>query len=184
MKQVLVLSLFLFLVACKSSNSHDGQTDVGAETIVAEAETWVRPCSPVDDVITSEILDDAGLLPAWWVERLEIAENRIIVTRSVYVDEICGTPLTLDGGKVLEVQCFGQNQERVLVQGTYDVLSFPYIDDTGNPDIPESCDLASEPGMNVYPVGDLLYRAFYTDAMSRNPSELVVDFNEVFERVE
>ena len=64
------------------------------------------------------------------------------------------------------------------------MLSFPYIDDTGNPDVPEGCDLASEPGINVYPVGDVLYRAFYTDAMSSNPSELVVDFNKVFERVE
>lgn len=62
-------------MACKSNYSDDGQPDVGAETIAAEAETWVSPCSPVDDVITSEILDN-----------------------------------------------------------------------TGNPDIPESCDLASEPG--------------------------------------
>lgn len=184
MKQVLVFGLFLFLVGCKSSTSDGGQPDVAAESIAAETETWIRSCSPIDDVITSEILDDAGLLPAWWVERLEIAENKIIVTRSVYVDEICETPLTLDGENGLVVQCFGHNQERVLVQGTYDVLSFPYIDDIGDPDIPESCGLASEPGMNVYPVGDLLYRAFYSDAMSSNPSELVVDFNKVFERVE
>ena len=184
MKQALIFGLFLFLVACKSSNSDDGQPDDGTETTTAEAETWIRPCSPVDDVITSVILDDAGLLPAWWVERLEIAENKITVTRSVYVDEVCETPLTPDGENGLVIQCVGEGQERVLVQGTYDVLSFPYIDDTGNPDVPEGCDLASELGINVYPVGDVLYRAFYTDAMSSNPSELVVDFNKVFERVE
>lgn len=38
--------------------------------------------------------------------------------------------------------------------------------------------------MNVYPVGDVLYRAYYTDAMSSEPSELVVDFNQVFERIQ
>ena len=184
MKRLLVLGFVLFLVACKSNNSDDSQPNVEAETSAPEVGTWTRSCSPLDDVITSEIFDDAGLLPAWWVERLEIEENGIVVTRSVYVDETCETPLSIDDENGLVIQCFGQTSEKVLVQGTYDVLSFPYIDDSGNPEVPESCDFASEPAMNVYPVGDLMYRAFYTDVMKSNPSELVVDFNKVFERVE
>lgn len=184
MKGILAVVFVLFLVACKSNDSDDNQPGAGAGTIAPETGTWVRACSPLDDAITAEVFDDAGLLPAWWVERLEIAENRIVVTRSVYVDESCETPLFFDDKTGIEIQCFGQTRERVLVQGTYDVVRFPYIDDSGNPQVPESCDLASEPAMNVYPVGDLLYRAFYTDAMTSNPSELVVDFNTVFERAE
>ncbi|MBY6034378.1 hypothetical protein KUV59_14445 [Marinobacter daepoensis] len=184
MKKIFVFCVFLFLVACKSNSSDDDQPDVGIETIAPEVGTWIRACSPLDDVITSEIFDDAELSPAWWVERLEITENRIVVTRSVYADDMCETPLSFGDEFGMDIQCFGQTRESILVQGTYDVLSFPYIDDSGIPDVPEGCDLASEPGMNVYPVGDLLYRAYYMDAMNMNPSELVVDFNEVFERVE
>jgi len=96
---------------------------------------------------------------------------------------MCETPLSFEDGPGTVLQCFGETPQRVLVQGVYEVLSFPYIDDRYNPQVPGSCDLASEPGMNVYPVGDVLYRAYYTDAMSSEPSELVVDFNQVFERV-
>ena len=183
MKEILVVGCVLFLAACKSSNSDNDQPDVGAETIAPEVGSWIRACSPIDDVITAEIFYD-GELSARWVERLDITENTIVVSRSVYIDEMCETPLSFEDGPGIVLQCFGETRERVLVQGVYEVLSFPYIDDRYNPQVPESCDLASEPGMNVYPVGDVLYRAYYTDAMSSEPSELVVDFNQVFERVQ
>lgn len=184
MKEILVVGCVLFLAACKSSNSDNDQPDVAAKTIATEVGSWIRACSPIDDVITASIFDDAEFLPVWWVERLDITENAIAVTRSVYVDKMCETPLSFEDGPGTVLQCFGETPQRVLVQGVYEALSFPYIDDRYNPQVPGSCDLPAEPGMNVYPVGDVLYRAYYTDAMSSEPSELVVDFNQVFERVQ
>lgn len=184
MKGSFVVILALLVVGCKPGSSDKDQPDRTVEDADTFAGSWVRACSPVDDMRTLLVFEDGDLLPVWWIERLEFQHNKVEVSRTLYVDDLCETEFAFENGSNILMRCYGVAQGTVLVQDTYAVHSFPYSDDRGLLNNSGSCDLLSEPAMNLYPVGDVMYRAYYTDPSLRDSSSLVVDFNKVFERVE
>ena len=185
MRFVLCVACISILLGCKSGQSGTVEpvntVEPGDDTLAGD---WVRSCSPVDDTITEEVLSDAGMLPLWWVEQLEITSQGFSVVRTLYADDACSTPFTNPDDEPVVLMCEGSERETYLVQDTYDVTSLIHTDSSGIPDIPGTCDLPSEPALNVFPSGDVLYRAYYTDDLNGDPPDLVVNFNEEFERLE
>lgn len=183
MRFILCVVCLSILIGCNSGQSGSNEVADPKGPGDSVAGYWVRACSSMDDRVTAELFSDAGLLPLWWVERLEVDFRGFKVVREIYSDDSCSTPLTSTDDAPLIVECQGTDRTSYLVQDTYEVTSFVYSDSSGFPDRPDTCDLPSEPALNIYPSGDVLYRAYYAANSTGESSGIFVDFNKAFERM-
>lgn len=171
------------LTGCKSGGDSSGEpvpevSEEISEVVDPFVGVWERPCSPIDDVVTQEIFSDAELLPLWWIERLTVEESQFEVSRTVYSDEECQTDWVVGGEPASSLECRGEVRAEMESMQGYELTSFVY-----KSIYPEDCDIAAEPSLNVYLVGDRLYRAFYPDLVSLSEGIVFVDFNVFFEKV-
>ncbi len=67
------------------------------------------------------------------------------VVRKVYIDDSCSTPAIGSKDEPEVFECQGTDRKSILVQGTYDVVSFVSADSSGMPDRQGTCDPPSEP---------------------------------------
>ena len=169
-----ILLVAFLLVGCGSgsgsgsSSSHNESNHIDESTTLSDnplVGNWSKECSPVDDSMVLEIIQDAQR-ELWWVESLSIETSSAKIVRNLYEDENCETPF---GNLATYIS---ETRSELKSQNDFDLVSFEVTK--------QETSLPIEPAINVYLSDDRLYKAYYQTNFE--PDTLVIDFNVFYQK--